>query len=87
MNKVIKHKLKTKLENLKERLADDLPKVLWAYRTTVRSTTGKTPFSLPYGYEPMVQFELTVGSLRRDNFNPEQNMIWQGCELDFLNEK
>ena len=75
VNKAIKHNLKTKLENLKGRWANDLLKVLWAYRTTARSTTGETPFSLAYGYEAMVPVELGAGSLRRDNFDPGQNMI------------
>ena len=58
MNKMIKHNLKTKLENLKGRWADDLPEMLWAYRTTSRSTIGETPVSLAYGYEAMVPIEL-----------------------------
>ena len=81
------HNLKTKLENLKGRWADDLSKVLWAYRTTAKSTTGETPFSLAYGYKVMVPVELAAGSLRRDNFNPEQNMILQQRELNFIEEK
>ena len=75
LNKVIKHNLKTKFENLKKRWADNLPEVLWAYRTTARSTTRETPFSLAYGYEALVPIELGIGSLKRDNFDPEQNMI------------
>ena len=48
-----------------------------AYRTTATSTTGEMPFSLAYGYEAMGPVELGAGSLRRDNFNAEQNMILQ----------
>ena len=55
---MIKRNLKTKLENLKKRWADDPPEVLWAYRTTTRSTTRETPFSLAYGYEAMVLVEI-----------------------------
>ena len=69
MNKAIKHNLKTKLENLKRRREDDLPEVLWAYRTTARSMTRETPFLLAYGYEAMVLVELGARSLRRDNFD------------------
>ena len=76
---MIKHNLKMKLENLKGRWADDL--------LEAQSTTGETPFLLAYGYEAMVLVELGIGSLRRDNFDPEQNMILQRCELDFLKEK
>ena len=70
MNKIIKHNLKTKLENLKGRWAGDLQEVLWAYKTTARSTTREKPFSLAYGYEAMVPIKIGAGSLRRDNFNP-----------------
>ena len=83
MNKAIKHNLKMKLENLKERWADDFLEVLWAYKNIARSTTGETPFSLAYSYEAMVPIELGVGSLRRDNFELEQNMILQRRELVF----
>ena len=87
MNKTIMHNLKTKLKNLKGRWADDLLKMLWAYMTTTRSMTRETPFSLAQGYEAMVSFKLGAGSLRRDNFDSEQNMILQQRELDFLEEK
>ena len=87
MNKTIKHNLKTKLKNLKGMWADDLPDVLWAYKTTVRLTTRETPFSLAYVYEAMALVELKAGSLRKDNFDPYQNMILQWRELDFLEEK
>ena len=87
MNKAIKHNLKTKLKNLKERWANDLLEVLLAYKTTARSTTRETPFLLAYGYRAMVLVELGARSLRRDNFDLEQNMILQRHELDFLKEK
>ena len=50
MNKMIKHNLKMKLEDLKGRWADELPKVLWVYKITARMSTGETAFSLAYGY-------------------------------------
>ena len=40
-----------------------------------------------YEYETMVPVKLGVGSLRRDNFDIEQNMILQRRELDFLEVK
>ena len=44
-------------------------------------------FSLAYEYEAIILVELGVGSLRRDNFDPEKNMILQRHELDFRKEK
>ena len=87
MNKAIKYNLKTKLENLKGMWVDDLPQVLWTYRTTARSTSRETPFSLAYDYEAMVPVKLGAGSIRRENFDSEKNMILQQGELDFLEEK
>ena len=87
MNKMIKHNLKTKLEDMKGRWANELPEVLWAYRTTARSTTGETPFSLAYEYKAMVPIEIGTRSLRWENYNPQQNETLQRCELDFIKEK
>ena len=69
INKISKHNLKIKLEELKARWADKLSEVLWAYRTSARTPTGKTLFSLAYGYEAMVSVEIKVGSLRRKNYD------------------
>ena len=77
VNKTIKHNLKTTLEDLKGRWANELPKVLWAYRTTAISTTGETPFSLAYDYEAMVPVEIRAGSLQREDYDTEQNEILQ----------
>ena len=67
MNKAIKHDLKTKLEDLKGRWVDELLEVLWAYRTTTRTPTGETPFSLSYEYEAIVLVEIGMSSPRREN--------------------
>ena len=41
--------LKKRLDGAKGRWVEELPNVLWAYRTTPRRFIGKTPFSLTYG--------------------------------------
>ncbi|KAK0585732.1 hypothetical protein LWI29_033235 [Acer saccharum] len=64
VNKVIKHTLKAKLEAKKGGWADKLPEVLWAYRTTVRSSTGETPFALAFGTEAVIPAETTFTSPR-----------------------
>ena len=77
VNKTIKHNLKMKLEDLKGRWFDELLKVLWVYRTTANSTTRETLLSLAYGYEAIVLVGIRAGSLRRENYNPEQNETLQ----------
>ena len=63
------------------------PRDTLGLRTTTRSMTRETPFSLAYRYKAMILVELGAGSLRRDNFDSEQNIILQWCELNFLEEK
>ena len=40
---------------------EELPIVLCAYRTTVRTPTGETPFNLTYGTEAVIPVELARG--------------------------
>jgi hypothetical protein len=37
---------------------------LWAYRTSVKSTTGFTPFQLVYGVEAILSIECEIPSLK-----------------------
>lgn len=47
-----------------KRWSDHLPLVLWAYRTSKRTSTQATPFSLIYGTEAVVPVEIDVLSAR-----------------------
>jgi len=87
VNKIIKSTIKKQLENAKSGWVDKLPFALWAYRTTHKTATGHTPFSLAYGSEAMIPVELEVPTHRRIHFNQEQNE-WLLLEaLDQLDEK
>ena len=74
VNKVIKHTLKAKLEARKGSWADKLPEVLWAYRTTMRSSTGETPFALAFGTKAVIPAEITFTSPRVQLYSLEQNV-------------
>ncbi|GKA54669.1 reverse transcriptase domain-containing protein [Tanacetum coccineum] len=39
---------------------DELPQVLWAHRTTPKSSNKETPFSLVYGSEAVIPIEISV---------------------------
>ena len=56
--------IKTWLEGAKGVWPDELPSVLWAYRTTVRTSTGETPFKLAYGSEAVIHAEVHVANHR-----------------------
>ncbi|XP_020985456.1 uncharacterized protein LOC110274721 [Arachis duranensis] len=63
-NKVILAGLKKRLQEAKGAWAEELPQVLWAYRTTPQSATGETPFRLVYGVEAMIPIEINEQSPR-----------------------
>ena len=50
-NKTMLNALKKRLEEVKGKWVDELPKVLWAYWTTFRRPTGATSFALTYRME------------------------------------
>ncbi|GAV63255.1 rve domain-containing protein [Cephalotus follicularis] len=65
--------LKKRLEASKGRWTEELPRVLWAYRTTPRTTTAESPFSLCFGSEAMILVEIGVHSSRVVHFNETNN--------------
>ncbi|XP_056176523.1 uncharacterized protein LOC130140629 [Syzygium oleosum] len=63
-NKVIINLIKRHLEENPREWDSLLSTVLWAYRTSKRSSTGVSPYMLTYGQEAMLPVEITVQSLR-----------------------
>ena len=43
---------------------DELPRVLWAYMTTVRTPIGETTFKLVYGNDAVILAEVELISFR-----------------------
>ena len=85
-NKAILSGLKKRLDGAKGRWADELPGVLWAYRTTPRRSTGETPFSLAYGAEAVIPAEIDLCSARVAGFNLARNDEMMVESLDRLEE-
>ena len=86
VNKTILNGLKRRLDGAKGRWAEELPSVLWAYRTTPRRSMGKTPFSLTYGAEAVMLTEVSLCSARVAGFDPVQNANLMMEHLDRLEE-
>jgi hypothetical protein len=79
--------IKKLLENAKGRWADELPGVLWSYRTTARTSTGETPFSLAYGMEAVIPTESEVPTARHELTTEMQNWEDMCHELDTVDER
>ncbi|KAK3023914.1 hypothetical protein RJ639_043457 [Escallonia herrerae] len=86
MNRGILQGLKKKLNEAKGAWVDELPKVLWAYRTTPHSVTGETPFSLCYGTEAMLPVEIGVPTIRALHFSELNNNVGLRANLDLVEE-
>ncbi|KAK3030287.1 hypothetical protein RJ639_039870 [Escallonia herrerae] len=78
--------LKKRLDEAKGAWLDELPKVLWTYRTTPHSITGETPFLLCYGTEAMLPVEIGVPTIRALHFNEEHNEVELRTNLDLVEE-
>ncbi|XP_030970747.1 uncharacterized protein LOC115991144 [Quercus lobata] len=78
--------IKTRLDDAKGAWPEELPNVLWAYRTTARTPTRETPFRLTYGTEVVIPVEVGVTSIRRGTFNKEINDDELRLNLDCLDE-
>ncbi|RVW78101.1 hypothetical protein CK203_049730 [Vitis vinifera] len=57
-NKTLITALKKRLEQAKGKWVEELPGVLWAYRTTPGRPTGNTPFALAYGMDAVIPTEI-----------------------------
>ena len=85
--RTLKAALKTNLENLKGKWVEYLPEVLWAYRTTCKSITQETPFTLAFGTEAVAPVEVRLKSPRVEFANTEHNEEILRLNLDLLEEK
>ncbi|KAJ9541345.1 hypothetical protein OSB04_027851 [Centaurea solstitialis] len=83
-NKVIINSIRKRLKEAKGKWVEELPSVLWANRTTPRTSTGQTPFSLVYGCEAVLPIESQLPIARHRTM--EQNVIDLYYDLDALEE-
>ncbi|KAK2996574.1 hypothetical protein RJ639_025585 [Escallonia herrerae] len=86
MNRSILQGLKKKLDEAKGAWVDELPMVLWAYRTTPHSVTGETPFFLCYGTEALLPVEIRVPTIQALHFKEVNNEDGLRANLDLVEE-
>ena len=61
---------------------DELPRVLWAYRMTVRTPTGETPFKLAYGSEAVIPAEVHMANHKVTKYQDKDNEEQLRLDLD-----
>ena len=65
--------INTWLEGAKGIWPEELPSMLWAYRTTARTPTGETPFRLAYGSKAVILAKVGFTSYRVGNHDERKN--------------
>ena len=79
--------LKKRLDDVNGKLVEELPHVLWTYRTTPRRSTGETPFSMTYGAEAVIPLENGFPTLRTSTFTLDGNNELLKKNLDLIEER
>ena len=86
-NRVILCEIRRRLDEIKTTLAEELHKVLWAYRTTPQSTIGESPFRLTYGTEEVIPIEANDLNWRTSaDTDFQTNTVNLREELEFVDE-
>ncbi|XP_074300462.1 uncharacterized protein LOC141631732 [Silene latifolia] len=85
-NKIIVENLKKKLEEIGGKWAEELPLVLWADRATPKVATGQTPFSLVFGAEAVIPFEVRVSTYRYGCITEDRNQVEMASSLETIDE-
>ena len=85
-NRTLLKAIKVRLKGAKGAWPEELLNVLWAYRTTTKTLTGKMPFNITYGTEAMILVEVGVTSIRREFFDEETNNDQLRTNLDCLDK-
>ena len=78
--------IKTRLEGAKGIWPDELPGVLRAYKMTVRTPTGETPFKLAYGSEAVIPAEVHMANHRVMMYQEKDNTEQLRLNLDLIDE-
>ena len=89
-NKTLGNLLKKVVSKTKRAWHERIGKALCAYRTTFRTPTQVTPYSLAYGVEAVLPLECQIPSLRiaiKEGLTGEENVKLKLQELEALDEK
>ena len=85
-NKTLITALKKRLEQAKGKWVEELPGVLWAYRTTPGRPTGNTPFALAYGMDAVIPTEIGLPTIRTEAAKQDDASVELGRNLDWADE-
>ncbi|GKB40197.1 reverse transcriptase domain-containing protein [Tanacetum coccineum] len=86
-NRSLGEGMKARLDKGSKDWMEEIPHVLWAHRTMIKSSNGDTPFSLTYETEVVIPTEIGMPTLRTTEIDMVQNDEALRLNLDLLEEK
>ncbi|GJW12161.1 reverse transcriptase domain-containing protein [Tanacetum coccineum] len=86
-NRSLGEGIKAKLDERRKNWMKELPHVLWAHRTMIKSSNRDTPFSLTYETEAVILAEIDMPTLRTIEINLKENKEALEINLDLLEER
>ncbi|GJU18197.1 reverse transcriptase domain-containing protein [Tanacetum coccineum] len=86
-NPSLREGIKARLGEENKNWVEEVPYVLWAHRTTIKTSNGHTPFSLTYGTEVAIPVETGMPLLRCVKIDQAMNDEALLLNLDILKEE
>ena len=74
------------MERAKGKWVEELPGVLWVYRTTPGRPTGNTPFALAYGMDAVIPTEIGLPTIQTVVQGQSDESTELGRNLDWADE-
>ncbi|GKD44592.1 reverse transcriptase domain-containing protein [Tanacetum coccineum] len=87
VNRSLGEGIKVRLGDGNKNWIEELPHVLWAHRTMIKSSHGDTPFSLTYGTEAVIPVEIRMPTYRTTVVDAIHNVEELRLNLDLLEER
>ncbi|GJS06955.1 reverse transcriptase domain-containing protein [Tanacetum coccineum] len=86
-NRSLGEGIKARLGEGNKNWLEELPRVLWAHRTMIKSSNDDTPFSLTYGTEAVIPAEIEMPTYRTAIVDAMHNDEEQRLNLDLLEKR
>ncbi|GJS19835.1 reverse transcriptase domain-containing protein [Tanacetum coccineum] len=86
-NRSLGEGIKARLGEGNKNWIEEIPHVLWAHRTMIKSSNGDTPFSLTYGTEAVIPAEIRMPTYRTAAVDIVRNDDEIRLNLDLLEER
>ncbi|XP_065039389.1 uncharacterized protein LOC135673917 [Musa acuminata AAA Group] len=87
MNRAILEGLRRRIMGAHGAWVEELPSVLWAMRTTPKTDSGESPFSLAFGTEVVLPPEVVFPTLRTLGYKQVDSEEGLRAHLDLLEER